>query len=104
MWELDSFEAILNNTFLDTYHVDVLKDNYKLRTIIRLDEMLVNLEVEYQVDFKVVGIHFISLQELQETSFFIFMHVNEFSVKAEAKGFNLWPSCISNTLNKYIDV
>jgi hypothetical protein len=102
--ELDSFEAILNNTFLDTTHVDVLKDKYKLKTIIRLDEMLVNLEVEYQVNFKVVGIHFISLQELQETSFFIFMQVNEFSAKAKAKGLNLWPNCISNIFNKHIDV
>jgi hypothetical protein len=67
--ELDSFEARLNNTFLDTYHVDFLIDKYKLRTIIRLAEMLVNLEVEYQVNFKVVGIHFISLQELQDISF-----------------------------------
>jgi len=55
--------------FLDTYHVDFLIDKYKLRTIIRLAEMLVNLEVEYQVNFKVVGIHFISLQELQDISF-----------------------------------
>jgi hypothetical protein len=61
--ELDNFDAIFNNTISDTYHVDVLKDKYKLKTIIRLVEILVNLEVEYQVNLKVVGIHFISLQK-----------------------------------------
>jgi hypothetical protein len=35
-----------------------LKDKYKLKTIIRLAEMLVNLEVEYEVNLKVVDIHF----------------------------------------------
>lgn len=32
------------------------------------------------------------------------MHVNEFSAKAKSKGFNLWPNCISNTNNKYLNV
>jgi hypothetical protein len=31
MCELDDFEAILGNFFLDAYHVDVLKSNFKFK-------------------------------------------------------------------------
>jgi hypothetical protein len=34
--ELDGFKAIFNNTFLDTYHVDVLKCNFEFKIITKL--------------------------------------------------------------------
>jgi hypothetical protein len=51
-----------------------------------------------------MGIHLISLQELQETSFLILMCVDESNVKSKAKGAKFWPTCISNTINKFLDI
>ncbi len=46
----------------------------------------------------------ISLQELQEISFLIFMHVNEFNIKAKAKLVGPSFTCISNMRNKILNV
>ncbi len=35
---LDSFDIILNNIFLNAYHIDILRSNYKLRVIAKLDD------------------------------------------------------------------
>jgi hypothetical protein len=43
----------------------------------------------------------VSLQELQETSFWIVMHVDEYNAKFKTKGAKSWPTCISNTINKF---
>lgn len=47
MYELDDFKAILSNSFLNFYKVDILKSNYKMKVIMRLVDELVNLNVEY---------------------------------------------------------
>jgi hypothetical protein len=44
---LDGMEAISRNTFLDIYHVDVLKGSSKLRVIARLTNRSISLKVEY---------------------------------------------------------
>jgi hypothetical protein len=44
---LDGMEAILGHTFLDVYHVDVLRGGSKLTIIIRLANRSISLEVEY---------------------------------------------------------
>ncbi len=44
---LDGIEAILGNTFLTIYHVDVVKGGSKLRVIAKLANRSINLEVEY---------------------------------------------------------
>jgi hypothetical protein len=44
------------------------------------------------------------LQELQETSFLVFMQVNVFNVEAKAKWVGPSFTCISNMLNKILNV
>ncbi len=44
---LDGIKAILRNTFLNIYCVDVLRGGLKLRVIVKLANKSVNLEVEY---------------------------------------------------------
>jgi hypothetical protein len=63
---LDGIEAILGNTFLDIYHVHVLKGGSKLIVITRLTNRSVGLKVEYQTNLTKVG----SRQELQENLIF----------------------------------
>jgi len=42
---LDNMEAILGNIFLDAYHIDVLKDDFKLKVIPRLIDKSISLEI-----------------------------------------------------------
>jgi hypothetical protein len=104
VYVLDGIKAILRNTFIHVYSVDVLRKGFKLKVIVKLVDRFVCLEVEYQGNLTKVGIHLVSLQELQETSFLILMCVDEFNTKSEAKGAKSWPICISNTINKTLDI
>jgi hypothetical protein len=104
MCELDNFETIFGNMFLDAYHVDVLKNNFKLKIKTRLSKKLINLKVEYHANLKVINVHFVFLQKLQHILLFIFMYVNKFNVKVKTKGVSLWPICISNMFNTILIV
>jgi hypothetical protein len=66
---LKNFKAILSNTFLN-YKVDILRNNSKLRIVVRLIDKLINLNVEYQVSLILIDIYLVYSQKLQETSFF----------------------------------
>jgi len=44
---LDGMEAILGNTFLNAYCVDVLRSGFKLKVIARLTNRSISLKVEY---------------------------------------------------------
>jgi hypothetical protein len=46
VFALDGIEAILGNTFLNTYHIDVLRGGLNLKTITRLANRSVILKVE----------------------------------------------------------
>jgi hypothetical protein len=61
---LNRMEAILGNTFLDAYHVDVLRGGFKLKVFAKLANRSINLEVEYHTSLVKVSIHLVSLQEL----------------------------------------
>jgi len=64
---LNGMEAILGNTFLDVYYVNVSKRGFKLRIIVKLTDKSINLKVEYQVSLFKITIHLVSLQVLHET-------------------------------------
>jgi hypothetical protein len=101
---LDGIGAILGNTFLNIYRVNVLKRGSKLKVITRLTNRYVSLKVEYQTNLAKVSIQVISLQELQEISFLILMHVDECNTKVKTKRVKSWSTCISNTINKVSNV
>ncbi len=86
VYALDDIDAFLGNTFLDAYHVDVLKGGSKLIIIARLVDRSINLNVKYQASLIKVGIHLVSLQQLQETSFLILMRVDESTTMSKTKG------------------
>jgi hypothetical protein len=64
------FNNVESNTFLN-YKVVILRNNFKLRVVIRLIDKSINLNVEYQVSLVLIGIYLVYLQKLQETSFFL---------------------------------
>ncbi len=45
--KLDAMEAIWSNTFLETYHVGILKSSSKLKIITRLVDKSNSLKIEY---------------------------------------------------------
>ncbi len=104
VYTLDGMEAILRNTFLNNYLVDVLKGGSKFKIIARLRDRSISLKVEHHVSLVKISIHLVSLQELLDTSFFILMCVDESSAKSKAKGAKFLSTCISNTINKFLDV
>ncbi len=46
----------------------------------------------------------VSLQELYQTSFLILVCVDESSAKSKVLRAKSWPTCISNIINKFLDV
>jgi hypothetical protein len=65
VYNLDGIDAILGNTFLNASRVNVLKGGLKLKVNTKLANRFVNLKVKYQVSLAKIGIHLISLQELE---------------------------------------
>jgi len=59
---LNGFDAILGNTFLDVYCIDILRGGSKLKVITRLVDKSISLEVDYQSSLLVVGINLISMK------------------------------------------
>jgi hypothetical protein len=70
MLKLNNFKVILSNTFFN-FKVDILRNNSKLRLLVRLIDKPINLNVGYQVTLILIGIYLVYLQKLQETSFFL---------------------------------
>jgi len=81
-----------------------LRSSSKLKIITRLVDKSNSLKIEYRASLTKVGIHLVSLQELQKISFSIFMWVDDFNTKEKAKGALPWPTFISNIINKFLDV
>jgi hypothetical protein len=63
----------------------------EVKIIIRLTSRFVNLKVECQASLTKQSIHLVFLQELQKTSFVIFMCVDESNAKSKAKRPKSWP-------------
>jgi len=45
--ELNNFDVIIRNTFLDVYEVDIFHNRSKMRVHAKIGFKLVNLDVEY---------------------------------------------------------
>ncbi len=56
---LNGFDTILSNNFLNAYHIDILRDGFKLKVITRLANKLVGLEVDYQSSLLAVRINLV---------------------------------------------
>ncbi len=70
--ELNNFDVILRNTFLDAYEVDILCSEDKLRVHTKSGFKLVNLNVDYDYALVFIGVNLVALvSELELFSFFI---------------------------------
>jgi hypothetical protein len=46
MCELDNIKPIVGSTFLDSYHVDILRRGFKFKIIVMLANKLISLNIE----------------------------------------------------------
>jgi hypothetical protein len=71
--DLNNFDVILRNTFLDAYKVYILRNGDKLRVHTKSDFKLVNLDVDYNYALVFLGMNLVALvSELELFSFFYF--------------------------------
>jgi len=72
--ELNNFDVILMNTFLDVYEVDIFHNRSKVRVHVKIGFKLKNLDVEYNYALvKVAGNLVTFAKELKSPSFVILM-------------------------------
>jgi hypothetical protein len=72
--DLDNFDVILGNIFLDVYKVDIFRTRSKLRIHAKVGYKLVNLYLEYNFALVEVGVNLVALaNELYLLSFIVLM-------------------------------
>ncbi len=59
--DLNKFDVILGNTFLDVYKVDILHIGNKLKVHAKVGCKLVNLDLEYNLTLAKVGVNLVAL-------------------------------------------
>ncbi len=68
--DLDNFNVILKNTFLDAYKVNTLQNRSKVRICAKVGSKLMNLYAKYNSTLVGVGINLVALiNELELPSF-----------------------------------
>jgi len=76
--ELDNFDVILKNTFLDVYEINILHNKSKVRVHAKIGFKLVNLNVEYNSLVARIVVNLVALiKELKLPSFVILMFLKD---------------------------
>jgi hypothetical protein len=74
LWDLDNFDVIIGNAFLDAYEVDILCSKSKLKVHAKCGFKLVNLNSDYNSTLAKMGVNFITLvNELELFNFPVLM-------------------------------
>jgi hypothetical protein len=72
--DLNNFDVIIRNTFLDAYEVDILRSKDKLKVCTKSGFKLMNLNVDYNYALVFMGMNLVVLaSELELSSFLIVM-------------------------------
>jgi hypothetical protein len=72
--DLDNFNVILSNTFLDAYEIDILCNGDKLKVSAKNGSKLMNLDVDYNFVLVEMGVNLVILiSELKSPSFLVLM-------------------------------
>jgi len=72
--DLNNFDVILGNTFLDAYEVDILCSKSKLKVHVKCGSKLVKLNSDYNFTLAKMGVNLVTLaSELKSFNFLVFM-------------------------------
>ncbi len=87
--DLDNFDVIIKNTFLDAYKIDIFYNKSKLGICAKVGFRLMNLNVDYSSTLAEMRINFVALvSELESPSFLILMSLKVPMGKLNQKGKN----------------
>ncbi len=104
MCDLDNFDVIIKNIFLDAYKVDIFYNKSKLGICAKIGFRLVNLNVDYNSTLEKMGVNFVALvSELESPSFLILMSLIIPKGNLNHKGKQPF-ACILDSFNKFLEV
>jgi hypothetical protein len=100
--ELDNFDVILKNTFLDVDEIDIFHNVSNMRVHANIGFKLMNLNVEYKYALMKVIVNLIVLaKELKSLSFVILMFLRESQWELKPQEARRPLNCILNSFNKF---
>ncbi len=103
--DLDNFNVILKNTFLDAYKVNILHNKSKVRICAKVGSKLMNLDAKNNFTLVGVGISLVALvNELKLPSFdvLMFLRISQGELKPQRATQPL--ACILDSFNKFSKV
>jgi hypothetical protein len=103
--DLDNFNVIIGNTFLDAYKINILHNEGRLRVCAKCGFKLVNLDAMYNFALVEMGVNLVVLDsELKSFSFFILMYLKISHGEFKPQGAKQALACILDSLNKFSEV
>ncbi len=101
MCDLNNFDVILQNTFLDAYEINIFYGGSKVKVCAKIGSKLVNLNVEYNFVLAEIRINLVVLvKELELPSFVILMFLRVSQGEPKLQGAKGPPPFILDSLNK----
>jgi hypothetical protein len=103
--DLNNFDVIIGNTFLDAYKINIFYNTSKLRVYAKINSKLMNLDVEYNSTLAKMGVNLVTLaNELELSSFLVLMFLKVSQGEPKPQGAKQPPTCILDSLNKFLEV
>ncbi len=72
MFDLNHFDVIFTNTFLDVYEIDILHNKGRLKVCAKSSFKLMHLDVDYNFALAKMGMNLVALINELESPFFLF--------------------------------
>jgi hypothetical protein len=72
LFDLNNFDVIIKNTFLDVYEVDILDNKGRLKVCAKCGFKLIHLYVDYNFPLAKMGMNLVGLTNELESPFFLF--------------------------------
>jgi len=102
---LDNFDMIIGNTFLDAYEIDILCNIGRLRVHAKCGSKLVNLDANYNFALARMRMNLVALaSELESRSFLILMSWRVSQGDLKPQGAKQPLVCILDSFNKFLEV
>ncbi len=103
--DLDNFDVILENKFLDAYKINIFHKKGKLRVCAKIGSKLMNLNIDYNFALIEMGVTLVVLaSELELFSFMVLMVFRVSLGESKPQGAKQPFTCNLDSLNKFLEV
>ncbi len=100
MFDLNNFDVILKNTFLDVYEIDILHNKGRLKVCAKCGFKLMCLNVDYNFALAKMGMNLVALTNELESPFFFVMFLEVSQREPKPQGVEQPLVCILDSFNK----